>query len=645
MVSKLERIILTSFSVFLCWFFLSTIHLFQHVSSTLDLQNTKSSFELTLHSFVNQYKHPQNSDNLHRTVVNQIYFESDVELNSAVVKKIPFPQSIKNEKMERITNPALDMMAFVKSMNNRNRTGSSIQEDEKKKGGNEAKQLEMKNEILMVPAFWDPPSLFKDGVRSFLGNYGERLITPEEAKIIGSYTKSIDDNNDQLEKDNDEEENNDDKDNDGSNDKNASKNNKKDENVLLETIFVSIASYRDYRCPYTLRQIFLQATYPERIRVAIVDQLKPGEDTNCTQPNQPCTENPNALLCKYSHLIDVYEMDASMAVGPVLARHIGGRMYRGEYFVMQSDAHMEFTKGWDVDIIRQWKSANNEMAVLTTYVSDVDGHYNKTTGKRTVNSRPKMCVIDFDPDYYDNRLTYLMHGQQPEGEPDIIGEPTLHPFWAAGFSFARGHFLIQVPYDQYLPMIFQGEEINIGLRGFTYGYDYYAPERSVVFHYYSHGGKDKKVKKFWENSDAYNGLEQASMARLLGITDLLVTENKVYEYEESFKVKGNSTENDDAIKSDVKKSSDKGQVEEWNSIEEKKYGLGQVRTVKKFLQTFGINIVKKKVQAHLCRFVGKPMNKIFLQHRREDRMGIDYDRISFVFKDPKIYSSQNWLVD
>ena len=28
----------------------------------------------------------------------------------------------------------------------------------------------------------------------------------------------------------------------------------------------------------------------------------------------------------------------------------------------------------------------------------------------------------------------------------------------------------------YQPMIFQGEEMSIGIRGFTIGYDYYAPQ-------------------------------------------------------------------------------------------------------------------------------------------------------------------------
>jgi hypothetical protein len=33
--------------------------------------------------------------------------------------------------------------------------------------------------------------------------------------------------------------------------------------------------------------------------------------------------------------------------------------------------------------------------------------------------------------------------------------------------FGRGHFVVNVPYDQHLPWIFQGEKISIGLRGFS----------------------------------------------------------------------------------------------------------------------------------------------------------------------------------
>jgi hypothetical protein len=67
---------------------------------------------------------------------------------------------------------------------------------------------------------------------------------------------------------------------------------------------------------------------------------------------------------------------------------------------------------------------------------------------------------------------YLRHGAQPEEEPAILDMPQMSPFWAAGFSFSRGHFKLRVPYDAYQPMVFQGEEIAIGVRAFTWGYDY-----------------------------------------------------------------------------------------------------------------------------------------------------------------------------
>jgi Glycosyltransferase (GlcNAc) len=44
----------------------------------------------------------------------------------------------------------------------------------------------------------------------------------------------------------------------------------------------------------------------------------------------------------------------------------------------------------------------------------------------------------------------------------------------------------------------QGEEINVGIRGFTHGYDFYAPRDSVVFHEYAALSKRrKKIPMFW----------------------------------------------------------------------------------------------------------------------------------------------------
>jgi [Skp1-protein]-hydroxyproline N-acetylglucosaminyltransferase len=396
-------------------------------------------------------------------------------------------------------------------------------------------------------------------IRNYLGN-GETLITPELASTIGSYTTI--------------------------------------NGIEYETIYCSVASYRDPECTGSVEDLYDRAEHPERIRVAILDQRLDG-DNHCIQPSIPCNINPNQALCKYRHLIDVYEMDAQLAVGPVFARHLAHRHYRGEYYAMQIDSHVRFIEHWDSDIIGQWKSAYNEMAVLSTYLSDIINSIDPITHKGKHEGRPIMCESDYEG-YGETK--HLRHGQQPEGIPGIVGQPTLHPFWAAGFSFARGHFVIQVPYDQYLPMVFQGEEISIGLRGFTYGYDYYAAERSVCFHMYAikeNEERRKKIPLFWENSNIYEGVGKKAMKRLNSIIGMA-----------NFS------------------------TSEWKQDEIHKYGLGKVRTTEKFFNVFGIHVQNQTVEHHLCSFVGKPMMKVFLPALRENHMGLDYDQINYEFKDP-----------
>lgn len=74
---------------------------------------------------------------------------------------------------------------------------------------------------------------------------------------------------------------------------------------------------------------------------------------------------------------------------------------------------------------------------------------------------------------------------------------------------------------------------------------------------------------------------------------------------------------------------------EWDHTEEDRYGLGGVRTPEKFYQLFGIDVIEKKTQRHLCMFVEKgKMHEMFSRRLRSDGMGIDYDGIDFQWKDP-----------
>ena len=131
---------------------------------------------------------------------------------------------------------------------------------------------------------------------------------------------------------------------------------------LRPIIFISIASYRDYMCPLTVSNIFSMATYPYRLRIVIIQQNSPdGTDVTCSlPPSTSCSSTPSHPLCLHSSQVDLYSMDATIATGPTLARAVGSRMYRGEMYAMQVDAHLEFVKGWDEDIIMQHQKVRRE---------------------------------------------------------------------------------------------------------------------------------------------------------------------------------------------------------------------------------------------------------------------------------------------
>lgn len=364
------------------------------------------------------------------------------------------------------------------------------------------------------------------------------------------------------------------------------------------TIFVALASYRDYQCRDTLESVFVRARHPERLRVVVVDQRDLETDLSCVFPRAPCIRNPNQALCRFADQIELYDMDRHLAIGPAFARHIAYRYYRGEYYAMQMDAQTTFVQDWDVDIISQHESTGNEMAVLSHTPQDVINSIDGQTGKALETKRTIMCETHYlRENYLENDLWNI--------KDDISAErgPILQPFWSSAFSFARGHFVVNIPYDQYMTFLFSEEEISIALRGFSVGYDFYAPARNVCFHTYANGENEndrKKVPLFWENEKRYGEDADHFRTRLKAMIGLSPEKN----------------------------------VHAWNHVGKELYGLGGARQVTKFFDLYGINPLEKIHENHLCDFVDDgTMHDTFVKHLRSNGMGIDYASIQYQFKD------------
>ena len=110
-----------------------------------------------------------------------------------------------------------------------------------------------------------------------------------------------------------------------------------------DTIFVSIASYRDPRCPESLRTMMNGAEDPTKVFVGIVQQNK-EEDLDCLEAYciLMTSEKKNCLR----ENISVIRMNANTTRGVVVIRQMVSTLYDGEEFFMQIDAHSVFMDGW-----------------------------------------------------------------------------------------------------------------------------------------------------------------------------------------------------------------------------------------------------------------------------------------------------------
>jgi hypothetical protein len=131
--------------------------------------------------------------------------------------------------------------------------------------------------------------------------------------------------------------------------------------------------------------------------------------------------------------------------------------------------------------------------------------------ENTSNYAAYLCHGFFDFDGMFHPMSYAVP-KQPQ--------PFRQPLASAGFLFAPGSILREVPLDPYLPFLFWGEEFLYSIRMWTHGYDIFCPNDNILFHYYTRNNS----KKVW-NDTMYEGLQQRSMQRvryLLEMEDPLV---------------------------------------------------------------------------------------------------------------------------
>lgn len=268
-----------------------------------------------------------------------------------------------------------------------------------------------------------------------------------------------------------------------------------------DSIFISIASYRDENCPNTLKWAYEKAKYPEKLFIGLVQQncykdCTSGDmidgNTHDVEPDPNCLR----LFCetetgkKYCENLQIRQIniDGSEYLGPYAARYFASKLWYGEQWYMQIDAHMTFAQDWDAYSVVMLQDAPSKKPVISHYpvsdLEDLEAMQNKPT--------TRLC----DPIFAPGNASQIISLEGSKVYDKKFSEvPRFAPFTAAGYFIAHSGLLSEIPFDPFLPWMFMGEDIIMSTRLWTAGYDIFSPSYAVV----GHTNMRENRQTFWKS--------------------------------------------------------------------------------------------------------------------------------------------------
>jgi hypothetical protein len=243
-----------------------------------------------------------------------------------------------------------------------------------------------------------------------------------------------------------------------------------------DTIFVSIAAYRDPELVPTIEDCLAKARWPDQLRFGVCWQHGTEEAP------------PDRFADPRFQVLDVDWRDSR---GACWARAQIMELWGGEPWFLQLDSHHRFVPGWDAKLFKQVAATGSPKPVLTTYA----GPYMPGDASSFTEEPMRM---EFDR-FTEDGLVLFRPGVIPDWQ--VTTDPRRSRFLSAHFLFAPGNFISDVPYDPSL--YFLGEEITLTVRAFTHGYDLYHPGEVILWHEYTRNYRPKH----WDDHTAERGAD------------------------------------------------------------------------------------------------------------------------------------------
>lgn len=244
------------------------------------------------------------------------------------------------------------------------------------------------------------------------------------------------------------------------------------------SIFISIASYRDTELLPTVNSIINNADNINDIHFGIVSQ-----DLKNKHPDLSFIKNLSYL-----------KMDFREAKGVGFARKLAMEMYNGESFYLQLDSHMRAVKGWDTKLIDMYQVSKDMAGTDKIVLSQYPAAYEIDTGGKEyfVQNHEELWSTPTWSRVHNRDNGSWSSLRQPI---DDLSKPHPSHTVLAGYLFAEGSFVEEIPYDERIS--FMGEELCIAIRAYTRGWKIYAPNEMLFWHFY----KRKQSPKIWNQME------------------------------------------------------------------------------------------------------------------------------------------------
>lgn len=259
--------------------------------------------------------------------------------------------------------------------------------------------------------------------------------------------------------------------------------------MVKNSIYISIASYRDSELIDTIISAINNSVNPKQIYFSIVSQADHRE-----HPDLDCIKDFVGNIFYHK----IYYKDS---MGACWARSLAQNDLSKEYnYFLQIDSHTRFAKKWDERIISNYENSKKRWPnmIYTTYVFPY--YYEDNKIQYAEYPYPTAACL------HKTKHAPFFEGRYKDYEGDHLGFET--NYFSGHFAFGDALIFLDTPYDKEL--YFSGEEPSLAARFNNKDIKLIVPPFNFMYHRYDR--KDRVLH--WEDMDLWWEIDLKSKQRL-----------------------------------------------------------------------------------------------------------------------------------